>query len=202
MAQTSVDICNGALLRLGESFITSLSDGTPNAERCKNRYDIARRSVLRSHPWKRLRKRAQLARSGTKPAFQWSYQYPLPADCLRVFLVTDNDGNTLMEYEFETNAILTDEEAIYLKYVRDEVDVSLLDDLMNDCVSAKLALDLAYQISGDKSLIDRLSREYRVMLAEAKSIDSKEDYQKTIDATDWIDAQQTGFQPTKYPNLR
>ena len=201
MAQTSVDICNGALLRLGESFITSLTEGTPNAERCKNRYDIARRSVLRSHNWKLLRKRAQLARGLTTPDFQWEYRYPKPADCIRIYLVTDSE-ETLTDYEYEGDSILTNETELYLKYVRDETDVSLFDDLLSDCISIKLAIDLSYQLSADASIGNRLSQEYRVMLAEAKSIDSKEDYQKTVDATEWVNIQQTGYQPTKYPNLR
>jgi len=201
MASTKIDICNGALIRIGERVISSLTDGTATADLCSNRYEIARRKVLRSHPWKRARKRAVLAASGTAPDFQWERQFPIPSDCLRVWLVTDVNGDPINEWEFEGNMILTDETLIYLKYIQDYDDVSSLDDSLNEVISLQMALEMSYVRSGDESATRRIMEEYRIKFAEAKSIDAKEDYQKTIDADEWINAQTKGLLPTKYKNL-
>ena len=202
MPGTSLDICNDALIRLGDRLISSLNDGTPTADLLKNRYDISRRKVLRSHPWKRLRKRATLAPLATKPEFQWGYQFPLPSDCLRLWLVVDQrDGAAINEWELEGQNILSDESILYIKYIKDEENVDLLDDSLNEIISLQLAKELAFSRSGDGSLYDRIENEFRMKFAEARSIDSKEDYQKTIAANEWTTSHEAGLQPTRYPNL-
>jgi hypothetical protein len=202
MPGTKIDICNDALNRIGDRLISSLDDGTPTADLLKNRYDVSRRKVLRSHPWKRLMKRATLAPLTTAPEFQWENAFPLPSDCLRLWLVVDNrDGAPINEWEFEGSNILANETVLYIKYIRDEENVDLLDDSLNEVISLQLAKELAFSRSGDGSLYDRIENEYRIKFAEARSIDAKEDYQKTISATEWTNAQETGLQPTKYPNL-
>jgi hypothetical protein len=201
VASTKIDICNGALIRIGERIISSLADGTETANLCNNRYEIAKRKVFRSHPWKRLRKRAVLAASGTAPAFQWARQFPIPADCLRVWLVVDVNGDPVNEWEFEGNHILSDETIVYLKYIKDYDDVSSLDDSLNEVISLQMAIEMAYQRSADESAVRRLLDEYRLKFAEAKSIDSKEDYQKTITADEWVNAHTKGDNPTRYANL-
>lgn len=201
MAGTKIDICNGALIRIGERPISSLDDGTDTSDLCKNRFEIARRKVIRSHPWKRARRRAILAPSLDTPDFQWSKQFPIPGDCLRIWLVCDENGDPINEWEFESNLILSDENLIYLKYITDFQEVSLLDDSINEVIALQLATELSYVRSGDEQATRRIMEEYRMRFAEAKSIDAKEDYQKTIQATEWVDAQTLGVQPTKYPNL-
>lgn len=57
---TNVDICNAALYRLGASSISTLNDGTPEANACNLRYDWVRRLILRKHIWKCAMKRASL----------------------------------------------------------------------------------------------------------------------------------------------
>jgi len=202
MPGTKIDICNDALNRIGDRLISSLDDGTPTADLLKNRYDISRRKVLRSHPWKRLRKRAVLAALTDAPAFQWAKKFPLPSDCLRLWLVTDSNGDPINDWELEGTDILADEPVLYIKYIKDETSVDLLDDSLNEVISLQLAKELAFSRSGDNSLYDRIENEYRIKFAEARSIDSKEDYQKTINATEWTNAHETGYIPTKYPNLR
>lgn len=201
MPGTSVDICNDALNRVGDRLISSLNDGTPTSDLLKNRYDISRRKVLRSHPWKRIRKRAVLAPLTATPAFEWQYQFELPADCLRLWLVVGKDGAPHDEWELEGTTILANESIIYIKYLKDQESVDLLDDSLNEVISLQLAKELAFSRSGNEGLYDRIDREFQVKFREAKSIDAKEDYQKSINATEWTNAHETGYQPTKYPNL-
>ena len=77
-----VDICNGALNQLGASTILSLTEDSKNARLSNARYTQVRDAVFRSHPWNCLQKRVQLATDTDTPAWGFTKQYTLPADCL------------------------------------------------------------------------------------------------------------------------
>ena len=51
MASNDYDIANLALVRLGAKRITSLSDGSRNANEINAVYEFLRQEVLRSYPW-------------------------------------------------------------------------------------------------------------------------------------------------------
>jgi len=84
-----VQICNSALNQLGASSITALTENSKNARLCNERYETIRDAVFRSHPWNCLIKRVQLAKDTDTPAWGFSFQYTLPADCLRVLQIRD-----------------------------------------------------------------------------------------------------------------
>ena len=81
---SQVDICNGALNQLGASTIISLTEDSKNARILNQRYEMVRDRVFREHPWNCLIKRTKLAQDAATPAYEYSYQYTLPSDCLRV----------------------------------------------------------------------------------------------------------------------
>ena len=86
-----VDICNGSLNQLGASTILTLTEDSKNARLCNARYTQVRDSLFRSHPWNCLTKRVELARDTDTPAWGFSYQFTLPADCLRVLTILNYD---------------------------------------------------------------------------------------------------------------
>lgn len=55
-----VDIANAALIALGQSTITALTDENENARRCDAVFDIVRDDLLVKHPWNFAIKRATL----------------------------------------------------------------------------------------------------------------------------------------------
>ena len=66
MAITDVSICNMALISLGQSTITALSDENENARRCNAIYEQVRNDLMVKHPWNFCMKRATLV-DITKP---------------------------------------------------------------------------------------------------------------------------------------
>jgi hypothetical protein len=60
MASNDYDIVNLALIRLGANTITSLSDGSRNANAANTIYSIIRDEVLRSFDWGFAKRRAWL----------------------------------------------------------------------------------------------------------------------------------------------
>ena len=105
MAST-VDICNGALNQLGASTILTLTEDSKNARLCNARYTQVRDSLFRSHPWNCLQKRVELAADTDKPAWGFSSQYTLPADCLRLLRILDYDDVSIGDFVLSGGASL------------------------------------------------------------------------------------------------
>ena len=165
-----VDICNGALNQLGASTILSLTEDSKNARLCNARYTQVRDSVFRSHPWNCLQKRVQLAADTATPAWGFAKQYTLPADCLRVLTILDQDS----DYKIEGRKILTDNSSMKILYVARIEDPNEYDELLRETLSAALAADIAYGITSSNPLTQNMYNLFQDKLKEARFVDATE----------------------------
>jgi hypothetical protein len=165
-----VDICNGALNQLGASTILSLTEDSKNARLCNARYTQVRDSVFRSHPWNCLQKRIQLAADTATPAWGFTKQYTLPADCLRLLTILDYDA----DHKVEGRKILTDLSAVKILYVARITDPNEYDELLRETLSAALAADIAYAITSSNPLTANMYNLFKDKLKEARFVDSTE----------------------------
>ena len=156
-----VDICNEAMDLLGASTITSLNENSKEARLCNRKFDVARDSVLRSHPWNVAIARAELAASSTSPPFGFTYSFPLPTDpyCLRVLSFWNNNvNNELAAYDsnimfkIEGRNILSNEDACKIVYISRVTDTEQYDPLLSTAVAHRLASDTAYAITGSNTV--------------------------------------------------
>ena len=85
-----VQICNGALNQLGASTILTLTEDSKNARLCNARYENVRDAVFRHHPWNCLQKRLALPADTEAPAWGFTKQFTLPADCLRLLRIFES----------------------------------------------------------------------------------------------------------------
>ena len=178
-----IDIVNSALVMLGQDVLTSLSDDSRKARICSQRIDKVLRAVLRAYPWNCAVKRTNLAALTSTPAYGYTYEYQLPTDCLRVLEVQDGP-----EFRIEGRKILTDASApLYIAYLA-EVDVSEYDPLLEDAAAARLAADVAYPLTNDKGLADRMYALYQAKLSEAQGIDAQEGTPVTYQFEGWIES--------------
>lgn len=79
---TNVDIANQALVHIGASTITSLTDSTPEAMTVNQWFETSRTSVLEEHDWAFARKEIELTDATDTPTDGWSYAYQYPTDCV------------------------------------------------------------------------------------------------------------------------
>tara|TARA_S200002703_G_scaffold152651_1_gene153288 strand:+ start:218 stop:799 length:582 start_codon:yes stop_codon:yes gene_type:complete len=165
-----VDICNGALNQLGASTILSLTEDSKNARLCNARYTQVRDSVFRSHPWNCLQKRVQLAADTETPAWGFTKQYTLPADCLRLLTILDYDS----DYKVEGRKILTDNSSVKILYIGRIEDPNEYDELLRETLSAAIAADIAYAITSSNPLTANMYNLFRDKLKEARFVDSTE----------------------------
>jgi hypothetical protein len=189
MATSVIEICNNALLDLGEDAIASLADNTKAARLCNQRWPAVRDAVLRAHPWNCAVAQAELAASSEPPAWQYSRRFPLPSDCLRV-LAVQCCGAALVAWEVQEGAILCDEDGpLDIAYVRRIEDPRLFDPLLCEAFTARLSATLAYPITASTSLAQAFWSAYAEKLREARGVDAREAAPMAAPAPDsWLKA--------------
>ena len=156
-----VDICNNALIDLGASVISSLTEDSKAARLCNQRYDSIRDTVFRSHPWNCLVNRASLAADSVAPTDPY---------CLRVLTLETAD----FLYKVEGRKILTDEGTVNLIYVGRVLDPNQYDHSLLETLSAALAAALAYPLIGSVSLSTQMQANYKQKLIESRFVDATE----------------------------
>jgi len=172
-----LDVIKQALRNIGANDITSRTDGSHNADVVDDIYDDVRDNLLRAHPWNFATKRAQLTQDATAPTFEFDYAYDLPADWLRTISVHNNDaglGTFLhrMEQIDGTNAIVTSATEVYLRYVHQVSDTTLMPPDFRVALEFALARDLAIPLTGSRSLRQEMREEFKSAMAQARSTDA------------------------------
>ncbi len=189
MATSVIEICNNALLDLGEDSITSLTDNTKAARLCNQRWPSVRDAVLRAHPWNCCMAQAELAAASESAIWRWDFRYVLPTDLVRLVRVATASEQEVDQWEVQGRVLLCDEEApLYLAYVRREQDPQKYDALLSETLSARLSAVLAYPLSGSSSLAEGYWKTYREKLREARGVDAREGVPDSLAPTGWTAA--------------
>ena len=189
-----VDLCNRALDLLGAANITSLTENSKEARLCNGNFDDVRDAVLRSHPWNIAITRRALAKDTDTPAFGFSFQYSLPTDpfCLRVLSFwNSNVNNDVAAYDSNVmfkiagRKVLSNEGTCNIIYIGRVTDTEQYDSLLNKAISARLAAEIAYNITGSNSVSLGMIAIYEDRLKEAKGVDSMEGFPEQPQADDF-----------------
>ena len=189
-----VDLCNRALDLLGAANITALTENSKEARLCNGNFDDVRDAVLRSHPWNIAITRKALPRDSVAPAFGFAYQYTLPTEpyCLRLLSFwNSNVNNEVAAYDsnvmfkVEGRKILSNEGTCNIIYIGRVTDTENFDSLLNKAISARLAAEIAYNITGSNSVAQNMIAIYEARLKEAKGVDSMEGYPEQPQADDF-----------------
>ena len=165
-----IEICNSALNQLGASAITSLTENSKNGRLCNARYNTVRDAVFRSHPWNCLIKRVELARDTETPSWGFSYQFTLPADCLRVLGILNYD----YDFKVEGRKILANHGTVKIQYVSRVTDANQYDELLRETISASLAADIAYAVTSSNPTASNMYNLFQDKLREARFVDATE----------------------------
>lgn len=197
---SNVSIVNGALNHLGATNISSLDENSKAGRHMNQIFNQVRDDVFRAHPWNSLTKRATLAQLTEKPEYGYSFQYSLPADpyCLRVLEfstgsltypydnMVDNSGGPV--FVIEGRKLLTDESSAKIKFIARVTDPNEYDANLISTLSARLAMDACYNITGSTSLVQVMAGLYEARLKEARFIDATEGATQRIEASNFIES--------------
>lgn len=190
---SDTDIVNRAMRLLKADRITSLTDGSPNANKANDVYTEVRDSLLRGHNWNFATRRQKLARGSTAPDFEFDNAYPLPADWIRTISVHNNDagyGTILYREEEVANqgAIVTSADEVWIRYVYRVTDPNR----MSADFRKAFAYELALAIPGIPNLSatreDLLASQARRLVAKAKHSDAVGSAPEHRPAGSWVTA--------------
>ena len=155
---------------LGANPISSFQDNSPKATQCANLYPSVRDYVLGSHPWNFATKRVLLNPDSQAPAFDWSKQYTLPSDFVRILSVGESGSEN--EYRIENGKILTDAAPLKLRYVWLNTNEGTWTPTMVWAMTVSMRQVLAYPITQSTSLEQLIDQAIEPILKRARSVDS------------------------------
>lgn len=184
MATSVVQIVNNALVKIGANAILTLTEDSEAARAANLIYEQVRDSCLRDHVWNFAVNRVELAQNSTAPAFEFSYQYNLPSDCLRVLQMENMD----MFYQIEGGKLLTNEGTAKILYLARVEDVNLFDSMFIEALSARIAAELCVTLAESNTLYSNMMEMYQRKLADARSMDAQESGYREIIADTWLDS--------------
>ena len=179
-----IQICNQALIALGEAPIASLDDNSKAASTLNTLYDPVRKELLRTHPWNFAITQATLSIFGTTPLFDYNAAYALPSNCLRVWGVV----NAFTPWRVVGKLIYSNDSSLGIYYVADITDSTQFDALFEQALVLLLAIRSSFAITQNVSLEPVLQQKFKLKLAEAKLRDSQEDYPQQFISDDWSDS--------------
>lgn len=171
---SATGICNLALRELGASTILSLDDECEEARICSLYYPQVRDMELREYFWSFAEKQAILAASTVAPAFDFTTQYPLPADFIR--LIPNKHLESLnSDYKIMGGMILTNSTGpLKISYISRLEDTEKYDAMFVDTVSLRLASKICMRItqnSNRKQELIQECKESRIRAVNANALE-------------------------------
>jgi hypothetical protein len=174
---SQVNIINIALSKIGDYYISSLTEGTKQQIHALIHWENCRDSLLQSYKWNFATERVRLARLAETP-IGYDYVYQLPNDHLKTDrMSTDGDftGDDSIDYKIHGKKLLTDETTCYIEYRKQVTDPSYYTPLFSKVLAVDLALALAEPLgmipANDKQLLLAERVEY---VNEARGVDFEE----------------------------
>ena len=190
MAISKVSIVNSALIKVGSETIIALTDDNKRAKLCNARIDNAIAEVLRMGNWSCARERVSLTPTTTTPDFEYTYEYNLPADLVKIERIAPEISN--LDYKVQGNKLLTDEGSLDIVYIKQPTDLDDLDHLCADAISTWLAKEICFALTSDKELKRLLLQEFNVMLSKGRTADSQEGKKRNFRASKWLQGRLNG----------
>ncbi len=203
MPTSDTDLANRAIRLLKGGRITSLTDGSNNANALIDVYDGELEALLRAHKWNFAKKFVTLARLVTVPAFKYDFAYKLPSDWIRTISVHDNDAGTgvvdFEEAEIEdVGALFCSIEQVFLKYVYLVTDPNR----MPPDVQTAFVYALAAAVPGISNIgaaaWKELKTDAKDKMVKAKSSDALGQPPGRRPAGSWVSSRQS-WPPNRWP---
>jgi hypothetical protein len=193
MAKSVTEICNMALVKLGQNRIINITDNNDTAAILNHVYEMCRDEVIESHHWSCATKYATLAQLATSDADydsdaedKWEYQYRLPADFARVVEMT---SALTADYEIDGDRLMTNEdEDVVIKYIYYLTDVSKMSAMLRKTIAYRLASEIAFDVTNSERKAQEMTIAYETQLHRAQGIDAYSQTAPQTLGTDLVDA--------------
>jgi hypothetical protein len=190
MTASAVSLCNEALRLLGDSAITSFTEGTDLAETCNRLYPTTLNALLAGHPWRFTMAKAQLSQLADPPLTEWRHAFALPPDMLalrHVFPAAEPGAAVLDRYEIEGNRLYADRAPLWADYQR-AVEPGNFPPWFTQLARLTLAADFAMAVTNNVSAVELFTMKAQAALREARHLDSQQQPNAVIHASPLAEA--------------
>jgi hypothetical protein len=182
---SKTELVNKALVSIGAETISSLTDGTTNADIMNTVYKIALKKILSECLWGFATKRALLTTSTTSLAWSHndeSYTYDKPTDIIRIF--GTNDDYAI--WRDEGDVITSDTAGLGIKYIYYLDNPAKYSPSFIEAFVDLLAYQAAVMILNDPSLAQKLLQKYeKISLQKAESENAQTGTQQYVRDDAW-----------------
>ena len=190
---SKTDICNRALIKVGKATIRDINtDESPQGTLCRAVYDAMLVELLRQAEWNFavIRQDLNVDASGN-PLWEWSYRYILPTipPVVKIIGVKSKEP-----FKIEGQYLVSNQATESLKYIGKIDDPELYDSLFTEAFVLRIASEIAFSLTSQTSLVDKLTQAYLFALANAKNYNNQDDNETPIRESDWTMARIQGLQ--------
>ncbi len=197
MAISDLSIVNRALISLGQTILSAIATGTDLGNIVYYTYPQVRDEVLRSYPWNCATLRQYLGAGSTisdAASAVYGYEYTLSgcaATPLRILeLQEETHGDYVWKYERDdaTNMrLLSDAPEANIRYIG-QIAADYIDVHVAEAIAAKLAAEIAYNITGSSQKSAEMYEKSKQTLKKAKNIDAQEGTPDNLVKDTWLNA--------------
>jgi hypothetical protein len=184
---SKTDICNRALIKIGKATIRDIdTDESTQGTVCKAVYDAMLNEILRQAEWNFAVTRQSLNKDISYTANgEWANGFILPTlpPVIKIISVENNAA-----FKIERRLLVTNVNEINLKYIGRVTDPNLYDALFINVLVLRIAYEIAFTLTSQANLTDKLYKEYLLALEEAKNQNSQDDNELPIQDSNWTNA--------------
>lgn len=182
MTASKLSLYNGALRRLGERKLSTVTDNVPERHHLDTIWDEDPvQLMLEKYNWGFAHKAMEWNyNSAIEPDFGHRYAFDVPSDYVRLAALCSDEyfESPLRQYVKEANYFFCDYQTIYLKYVSSASDYgkdySKWSKLFENMTATYIAQELAPTLNKSKSDVEKLEKEMKKYSTEARSMDAME----------------------------
>ena len=212
---TKLEVINFALSHLGQPPISSLTSGAAGAVQGNLWAEQARQEVLVAYPWifatKRSRLRPKVLNQFERNQYldEWFYSYMFPTDCLFIqYLVNPNTANQVFQatdtpFAVERNPsnvpneseriVLANVQRVSAVYTFDMLDYEMMPPYFIQPMSKLLSAHMAYSVTSDLNLKNRMANEYLTTLISYTAQDANQHKNKRPQESEIIQSRESGL---------
>lgn len=179
---TEAEVVNAVSVMLAEEQVSGLADTPKIAEKVRMRWNVDRDAALRAHPWNFATELFQTAAMSVPPAFGYSYRYQLSANPYVLRVVKVEGQSKFNTWRVVGRTIHTNLTAP-LRYEATwrVTDATQWDALFVDFFSTIVAANVAFDITGQTTIQEKILRIAEGKRRLAQSVDGQEDERDNVD---------------------
>jgi hypothetical protein len=195
---SKVQIANRALQKCGVTQrLGTFEDNSQEGRAIRTCYDILKAAELQANVWTFAVRRVQLSADTETPAFDYTYQFQLPADFLRLAPLRPKIAEAANDYQIEGRKLLTNSPGpIPLRIVSKTADEEWFHAMFVEGLAARVAFEICEELTQSSSKKDGLASEYVKFISMAKTQNAieKGPVQPSVDS--WETVRQGGSRNT------